>query len=74
MNNEVITIQDCLDMYEKKNRVTVLGNGQVVSFSREKKSSPEPPFQSEHITNYYKTIIARNQKENKMAVGISVSD
>lgn len=62
-------------MYEKKNRVTVLRNGQVISFSREekKKSSPEPPFQSEHITNYYKTIIARNLKENKMVVGISVS-
>ncbi|WP_313133756.1 hypothetical protein [Anaerocolumna sp.] len=68
MNNEVITIQDCLDMYEKKNRVAVLQSGQVVAFRREekKKSSPEPPFQSEPITNYYQCIIARNQEENKM--------
>jgi len=34
-------------MYEKKSRVAVLENGQVVAFKREekKKSSPEPPFQ-----------------------------
>ena len=24
MNNETITIQDCLDMYEKKNRVAII--------------------------------------------------
>jgi hypothetical protein len=43
-------------MYEKKNRIAALENGQVVAFRKEeeKKSSPEPPFQSERITNYYK--------------------
>lgn len=35
MNNENITIQDCLDTLEKKGRVTVIENGQVVGFKRE---------------------------------------
>lgn len=35
MNNKNITIQDCLDMYEKKNRVAIIENGQVVAFRRE---------------------------------------
>ncbi len=35
MNNENITIQDCLDMYEKKNKVAIIENGQVVEFRRE---------------------------------------
>ncbi len=35
MNNENITIQYCLDMYEKKNKVAVIENGQVVAFRRE---------------------------------------
>lgn len=36
MNNDVITIQDCLDMYEKRDRVTIIVAGQVVKFVKEK--------------------------------------
>ena len=36
MNREVITIEDCLDMYEKKGKITVIKNGQVVGFKKEK--------------------------------------
>lgn len=36
MNSEVITIQDCLDMYEKKCQTTVINDGQVVGFISEK--------------------------------------
>lgn len=35
MNNENITIQNCLDMFEKKGRITVIENGQVIAFRRE---------------------------------------
>jgi hypothetical protein len=35
MNKEIITIEDCIDMYEKKNEVTVINAGQVVEFKKE---------------------------------------
>lgn len=35
MNNENITIQDCLDNFEKKGKVAVIENGQVIEFRRE---------------------------------------
>ena len=34
MNKENITIQDCLDMYEKKGQVVILENGQVAGFRK----------------------------------------
>lgn len=35
MNKENITIQDCLDMYEKKRYITVIENGQIITFIKE---------------------------------------
>lgn len=35
MNNETITIQDCLDMLSMKGEITVIENGQVTGFRRE---------------------------------------
>lgn len=35
MNNEAITIQDCIDMFEKRDRVTIINAGQVVKFVKE---------------------------------------
>lgn len=35
VNYENVTIQDCLDNYEKKERVTIIENGQVVDFRKE---------------------------------------
>lgn len=38
VNEKVITVQDCIDMYEKKNKVTVIDGGKVVGFvKREEK-------------------------------------
>lgn len=37
MSKENVTIQDCIDMYEKKGYITVIKNGQVVEFRREDK-------------------------------------
>lgn len=36
MNYEAITIQDCLDMYEKKNQATIINDGKVIGFIPEK--------------------------------------
>lgn len=36
MYPESITIEDCLDMYEKKGQAAVIENGQVVKFEKEK--------------------------------------
>lgn len=36
MNLEVITIQDCLDMYEKKGQSIIINDGKVVGFISEK--------------------------------------
>lgn len=36
MNYEVITIEDCIDNYEKCNKPVVISNGQVVGFETEK--------------------------------------
>lgn len=35
MNYEAITIDDCLDMYQKKGQVTVIENGQVIGYKKE---------------------------------------
>lgn len=36
MNKEIITIQDCIDMYEKKNQAVILNDGKVIDFVKEK--------------------------------------
>ncbi len=36
MNYETITIEDCLDMYKKKGQATIIENGQVTGFKKEK--------------------------------------
>ncbi len=35
MNSETVTIEDCLDNYEKKSKATVINDGQVIGFIRE---------------------------------------
>lgn len=32
MNYEAVTVQDCIDNYEKRNKSTVINDGQVVGF------------------------------------------
>lgn len=36
MNREMITLQDCLDMYEKRNKAAIINDGQVIMFITEK--------------------------------------
>lgn len=36
MNTEAITVQDCIEMYERKNRAVILKDGRVAGFSYEK--------------------------------------
>ncbi len=36
MNLEAITLQDCIDMYEKKGQTVVTSNGEVIGFKGEK--------------------------------------
>lgn len=36
MNLETITVQDCLDMYEKKEQATIINDGKVIRFVEEK--------------------------------------
>ncbi len=36
MNVEVITVQDCIEMYERKNKAVILKDGRVAGFSYEK--------------------------------------
>lgn len=35
MNTEIITVEDCLDMYEKKNKSVIINDGQVIDFISE---------------------------------------
>lgn len=30
-----VTLEDCLDLYEKKNIVTVINNGRIINFEKE---------------------------------------
>lgn len=41
MNLEQITIQDCIDMYEKLGKVVVLEDGQVVRFTKDEDETCE---------------------------------
>ncbi len=36
MNLEVVTIQDCIDMHEKKSQATIINDGKVIDFIPEK--------------------------------------
>lgn len=36
MSLEYITIEDCIDMYEKKDMAAVINDGQVIGFIKEK--------------------------------------
>lgn len=37
MNKDTITVQDCLDMHEKKGYIAIIENGQVIEFRKEGK-------------------------------------
>ena len=34
MNLENVTIQDCIDMYEKKGKITIINEGKITGFSK----------------------------------------
>lgn len=34
--NKIVTIEDCIDMYEKKGKATIIMDGKVVGFELEK--------------------------------------
>lgn len=34
MNTESITIEDCLDMYEKKGQATIINDGKIIGFEK----------------------------------------
>lgn len=36
MNTEIITIEDCIDMYEKKGKAVIINDGKVIGFVEEK--------------------------------------
>ena len=36
MNPETITIEDCIDMHEKKGQAVIIENGRVIGFTKEK--------------------------------------
>ncbi len=38
MNTEAITIQDCIEMYERKSKAVILKDGRVAGFSYEKEA------------------------------------
>lgn len=40
MNMESVTIEDCLDMFDKKGYATVANDGKVVGFVPEKENAP----------------------------------
>ena len=35
LNNETVTIEDCLDNHEKKGKAVVINDGQVIGFVKE---------------------------------------
>lgn len=35
INMVEVTVEDCMDMYEKKGKITVISNGCVISFEEE---------------------------------------
>lgn len=37
MNLQIVTIQDCIDMYQFKGQSTIINDGEVVGFEQEKK-------------------------------------
>lgn len=39
MNIKIVTLEDCVEMYERKNQVSVIENGEIVCFRSEKKES-----------------------------------
>ena len=36
MNLSIVTIEDCIDMYEKKDATTIINDGQVIGFEAKK--------------------------------------
>ena len=34
MNTESITIEDCLDMHEKKGQTTIINDGKIIGFEK----------------------------------------
>lgn len=39
VNEKVITVQDCIDMYEKKGMYTILDGGRVAGFVEEREEN-----------------------------------
>lgn len=39
MNNDVITIQDCIEMLAYKDCVTIINDGKIIGFEKEKENN-----------------------------------
>lgn len=37
LNYDAISVQDCIDMYEKKDKTTIINNGKVVGFDEKER-------------------------------------
>ena len=44
MNMELVTIEDCLDMFEKRGYATVANDGKVIGFVQEKENAPSSDY------------------------------
>lgn len=44
MNYDAITIQDCLDMYEFMDKITIIENGRVIGFEKERDDEESDTF------------------------------
>lgn len=44
MNFDAITIQDCLDMFEFMDKITIIENGRVIGFEKETKDEKSDTF------------------------------
>lgn len=37
LNYDAVSVQDCIDMYEKKDKTTIINNGKVVGFDEKER-------------------------------------
>lgn len=40
MNLDIVTVQDCIDMYNLKDQVTIINDGRVIGFEGKENENP----------------------------------
>lgn len=40
MNLEVVTVQECIDMHDLKDQITIINDGKVIGFKGKEKENP----------------------------------